>query len=120
CLWLGMNSSEITGQANTFRDAKEIYARAPVVLLDAQSRSNNGGFVANIVSGKLAHGLAGWDKLIPESMAQYQHGTPQYRLSAKSVPEARMWMLAGFAGGIAPWWHYINAYHEDRRIYKAA
>ncbi len=57
---------------------------------------------------------------MPESMGQYQHGALQYRLSAKSPPEAQLWMLAGFAGGIQPWWHYINAYHEDRRIYKTA
>ena len=29
-------------------------------------------------------------------------------------------MLAGFAGGIGPWWHHIGAYHEDRRMYLTA
>ena len=28
-----------------------------------------------------------------------------------------MWILDGFAGGIQPWWHFVGAYHEDRRMY---
>jgi hypothetical protein len=28
-----------------------------------------------------------------------------------------LWALSGFAAGIQPWWHYINAYQEDRRMY---
>ena len=28
-----------------------------------------------------------------------------------------MWMISGIAGGIQPWWHYVAAYHEDRRMY---
>jgi hypothetical protein len=31
-----------------------------------------------------------------------------------------MWMIAGLAGGIQPWWHHIGAYHEDRRMYRTA
>ena len=31
-----------------------------------------------------------------------------------------MWMIAGIAGGIQPWWHYVGAYHEDRRMYPHA
>jgi hypothetical protein len=26
-------------------------------------------------------------------------------------------MIDGIAGGIQPWWHYVGAYHEDRRMY---
>jgi hypothetical protein len=29
-------------------------------------------------------------------------------------------MLDGLAGGLQPWWHYLNAYHEDRRMYHTA
>ena len=32
-------------------------------------------------------------------------------------PEVRLWALEAFASGIQPWWHYVNAYHEDRRMY---
>jgi hypothetical protein len=120
CLWLGMNSGSISGQCRSFRDYKEICARTEIVMLDHQSRSDGEGFQHNALTGKLIHGLLGWDKLIPESMPMYQMGRPTFRLASKPEPEARMWMLAGFAGGIQPWWHHVSAYHEDRRMYRTA
>jgi hypothetical protein len=118
CLWVGMNSGSVTGQGASFRDLKEICARAEIILLDHQARSDASGFQQNAETGKLIHGLLGWDKLAPESMALYQAGKPTFRLSAKPAPEARLWMLDGFAGGIQPWWHHVGAYHEDRRAYQ--
>ncbi len=120
CLWLGMNSGSISGQSRSFRDCQEICARTEIVMLDHQSRSDSEGFQHNALTGKLIHGLLGWDKLIPESMPMYQMGRATFRLASKPEPEARMWMLAGFAGGIQPWWHHISAYHEDRRMYRTA
>jgi hypothetical protein len=120
CIWAGMNSGSISGQSRSFRDYKEICKRADIIMLDDQSRSDAGGFQRNGEIGKLVHGLLGWDKLIPESMAMYQHGRPYVRLASKPEPEARMWMVNGFAGGIQPWWHHIAAYHEDRRMYQTA
>lgn len=120
CIWAGMNSGSISGQSWSFRDYKEICQRADIIMLDDQSRSDAGGFQRNGEIGKLVHGLLGWDKLIPESMAMYQHGRPYIRLASKPEPEARMWMVNGFAGGIQPWWHHIAAYHEDRRMYNTA
>lgn len=120
CLWLGMNHGTITGQCRQFRDYKSICERSEIVMLDFQSRSDRDGFQRNTEMGKLIHGLLGWDKLIPESMPMYQMGRPTFRLSSKPEPEARMWMLAGFAGGIQPWWHHVGAYHEDRRMYRTA
>jgi hypothetical protein len=120
CLWLGMNGGSISGQSRSFRDYKEICARTEIIMLDHQSRGDADGFQHNALTGKLIHGLLGWDKLIPESMPMYQMGRPTFRLSSKPEPEARMWMLAGFAGGIQPWWHHIGAYHEDRRMYRTA
>jgi hypothetical protein len=117
CIWSGMNSGSISGQSRSFRDYKEICRRAEIIMLDSQARSDSGGFQQNADMGKLIHGLLGWDKLIPESMAMYQAGRPTFRLAAKPVPEARMWMIEGIAGGIQPWWHYVGASHEDRRIY---
>lgn len=120
CVWSGMNSGSISDQARTFRDLKEIGRRAEILMLDNQARSDAGGFQSNAFTGKLAHGLLGWDKLAPESMAMYQAGRPTFRVAAKPSPEARMWMIEGVAGGIQPWWHYVGAYHEDRRIYRTA
>lgn len=118
CLWIGMNSGSIGGQSRSFRDLKEICRRAEIIMLDHQARGDAGGFQENGEAGKLLHGLLGWDKLIPESMAMYQAGKPTFRKAAKPEPEARMWALEGFAGTIQPWWHHIGAYHEDRRQYR--
>ncbi len=117
CIWSGMNSGPISGQSNSFRDFKAIAQKADIIMLDDQARSENGGFMHNSETGKLIYGILGWDKLVPESMAMYQAHKPWFRLASKPVPEARMWMVEGIAGGIQPWWHMISAYHEDRRMY---
>jgi hypothetical protein len=119
CLWFGMNSGSISSQSRSFRDFKAILERAPMVFLDHQARGP-AGFEENADTGKLVHGVLGWDKLAPESMAMYQAGRSSFRLASKPAAEARMWMIEGFAGGIQPWWHFISAYHEDRRMYDTA
>ena len=120
CTWSGMNSGSISNQGNTFRDYKEICKRADIIMLDHQSRSDNSGFQNLADTGKIIHGMLGWDKLIPDSMAMYQAGRPTFRIATKPQQEAHMWMIEGFAGGIQPWWHHIAAYHEDRRMYHTA
>jgi len=124
CLWFGMNSGSITAESSSFRDLKKICARSEFLLLDHQSRSDATGFQQNGDAGKLVHGLLGWDKLAPESMALYQApsrpGEISFRLASKPAPEARLWMIEGIAGGIQPWWHHVGAYHEDRRMYHTA
>jgi len=120
CIWAGMNSGSVTAQARSFRDLREIARRADIMLLDHQRRDDDTGFQQNGDTGKRVHALLGWDKLAPESMALYQSGPGYYRLAAKPAAEARMWMIAGIAGGIQPWWHHVAAYHEDRRMYRTA
>jgi len=117
CIWSGMNGGSISGQAKSFRDFKAICDRADIIMLDSQARNDAEGFQENAFNGKRIHGMLGWDKLIPESMAMYQAGKPTFRLASKPKAEARMWMLEGIAGGIQPWWHFVGASHEDRRIY---
>lgn len=117
CIWSGMNSGSVSGQSKSFRDYKEICKRADIIMLDSQARSDAGGFQQNADTGKLIHGLLGWNKLVPESMAMYQAGRPTFRMAGKPAQEARMWMVEGMAGGIQPWWHYVGASHEDRRMY---
>jgi hypothetical protein len=120
CIWSGMNSGSVTAQARSFRDLKEICARADIIMLDHQRRDDDTGFQQNGDTGKRVHMLAGWDKVAPESMAMYQSGPGYYRVASKPAAEARMWMIAGAAGGIQPWWHHVGAYHEDRRMYQTA
>ena len=120
CIWSGMNSGSVTAQARSFRDLKEIGRRAHIIMLDHQRRDDATGFQQNGDTGKRIHGLIGWDKLAPESMAMYQAGRTSFRVASKPAAEARMWMIAGIAGGIQPWWHHIGAYQEDRRQYRTA
>ena len=120
CIWSGMNSGSVTSQAQSFRDLKEICKRADIMMLDHQRRDDDTGFQQNGDTGKRVHVLLGWDKLAPESMAMYQSGPGYYRVASKPAAEARMWMIAGIAGGIQPWWHHVGAYHEDRRMYRTA
>ena len=120
CIWAGMNSGSVTAQARSFRDLREICKRADIMMLDHQRRDDDTGFQQNGDTGKRVHGLLGWDKVAPESMAMYQSGPGYYRVASKPAPEARMWMIAGIAGGIHPWWHHVGAYHEDRRMYLTA
>ena len=87
-------------------------------MLDHQRRDDDTGFQQNGDTGKRVHGVLGWDKVAPESMAMYQSGPGYYRVASKPEAEARMWMIAGIAGGIQTWWHVVGAYHDDRRIYR--
>jgi hypothetical protein len=120
CTWSGMNSGSISGQSSAFRDYRGICDKADIMMIDDQGRSDASGFQHNADIGKFLHGLLGWDKLIPESMAMYQQGSVTFRVSAKPASEARMWMIEGISGGIQPWWHHVAAYHEDRRAYHTA
>jgi hypothetical protein len=120
CIWSGMNSGSISGQARSFRDLREICRRADILMLDHQMRDDDSGFQQNGDTGKRVHGLMGWDKLAPESMALYLSRPGFFRVASQSPAEARMWMVAGIAGGINLWWHHIGAYHEDRRMYGTA
>jgi len=117
CVWVGMNGGSPYGEAQEFRDFKQICRRAEILMLDDQRRMNATGFQRNGEVGKLVHGVLGWDKVVPESMAMYQTTDPTFRLAAKPAPEAALWMVEGIAGGIQPWWHYVGAYGEDRRAY---
>lgn len=119
CLWLGMLGGDLVSQGRRFRDIKRICDRSEMVMLDDQGRTESIGFPGNAEMGKRLHGVLGWDKLIPESMATYLR-TPTFRKAAAPKAEARMWMYAGFAGGIQPWWHHVGAYQWDRRQFQTA
>ncbi len=120
CRWMGMLSGEVLNNCNRFIDLREILKRSEIIMLDHQRRSREDGFEQNAEAGRRLHELLGWDKLIPESMPQYQLGSPAFRLASMPPAEVRLWSSAGFAGGIQPWWHHIGASHEDRRQYQTA
>ncbi len=115
CLWLGMVNGNPMRTHLAFCDLKEVAARSQIMMSDQQSRDELTGFEQNGLSGKLLHGVLGWDKLIPESMATYVRGEHTFRKAANPPRETRYWMLDGFAGSISPWWHHIGARQDDRR-----
>lgn len=119
CLWIGMIGGDVVSQGRQFRDMKSICARAEIIMFDDQGRTDSVGFQSNGEMGKRIHGLLGWEKLIPESMAMYVRN-PTFRKASNPAPEARMWMLEGIAGTIQPWWHHVGAYQEDRRQFQTA
>ncbi len=119
CVWSGMLSGDLASEGRRFRDLKALCERAEIVFFDDQGRSNASGFQGNGDLGKRMHGLLGWDKLVPESMAMYQRA-PTFRKAAGPEHEARLWMLEGIAGGIQPWWHHVGALQEDLRQFRTA
>lgn len=120
CIWSGMIGGETLYNSTRFIDLQQIMPEAAIVMLDHQRRNPHDGFEQNTEAGKRLHEVAGWDKLIPESMPQYQLGGPAFRLASMPPSEVRLWSSAGFAGGIQPWWHHIGSMHEDRRQYRTA
>lgn len=119
CLWVGMLADNPAYEGRRFRDLKTICERSEMVLLDHQGRNAAEGFENNADAGKRLHGLLGWDKFIPESMAMYTRN-PTFRKAANPRAEARLWMLEGMAGGIQTWWHHVGAVQEDRRQFETA
>lgn len=119
CLWLGMIHGYPFSSHLSFVDLKAVAERSEILLNDQQSRGE-AGFEQNSQSGALLHGLLGWDKLIPESMALYTTGSLVFRKGSAPPLEARKWMVCGFAGGISPWWHHVGAAQEDRRQFHTA
>jgi hypothetical protein len=120
CLWVGMMSGSPNYQARVFRDDREVYRRAGLIMLDHQRRFDAEGFAHNAETGLRLRSVGGWDKVIPESMAMYHLGEHNFRLATKPPAEARLWAVSGFAGGIQPWWHHLGAVQEDRRMFATA
>jgi hypothetical protein len=119
CLWLGMINGDPISSHLSFCDLKEIGERSEMMMSDQQSRRFT-GFEKNALSGKLLHGVLGWDKVIPESMAMYVRGDQAFRKASNPPLESRKWMVEGFAGGISPWWHHVGAFQADRRQFQTA
>ena len=118
CLWLGMVNGNPVSTHLSCCDLRAAAARSPIVLCDHQSRDAVGGFEQNGLNGKLLHELAGWDTLVPESMALYVRGAQAFRRASNPPEETRAWIRSGFAGGISPWWHHVGAAQEDRRAFE--
>ena len=120
CLWVGMMAGSQNWQARVFRDDREVYRRTELIMLDHQRRFDDEGFQHNAETGRRLHSVGGWDKVIPESMAMYHLTEHNFRLAAKPEPEARLWVVSGFAGGVQPWWHHVGNDQPDQRMLRTA
>ncbi|HEY0248793.1 MAG TPA: beta-galactosidase [Gryllotalpicola sp.] len=119
CVWIGMISGDQGHEVARFQDLHAIAREngPKIFFVDHQRRTPRDGFMSNADAGKRLHGLIGWDKLMPESMAMYSAGSGFFRATSMPEAEVRAWAASAFAGGIQPWWHHISAVHEDRRQY---
>lgn len=115
CLWMGMVNANPVSSHCALYDLKEIAARSRMIMTDHQSRDALNGFEQNSLNGMLLHAAAGWDTVIPESMANYVRGVQTFRRARHPKLEVQKWMQEGIAGGISPWAHFIGAQQEDRR-----
>ena len=109
------------GSVRKFQDyVCDIAQRMPLLMMDSQSRNDEGSFRENADEARYLHSLVGWNNVIVQSGAMYHHSHGYYRVASDPPAEARMYLKAGFAGGWSAKVHYIGAYSEDRRAYEIA
>ncbi len=113
CLWLGMMN--VNPAEPYFCDLVEIGKRSPIVMSDYQSRDDLNGFEQNGIYGGVLSNLTGYDKIHPESMANYVRGRRVFRLSATPAEEVSLWLMEGMSGQLSPWLHYVGGCPEDER-----
>ncbi|MDR0795209.1 MAG: Tat pathway signal protein [Tannerella sp.] len=112
CLWFGMIHADPA--SGSFNDLKGILSRSKMIFNDQQSRSSL-GFEQNVVNGALLRLASDEQALAPESMANYISGARTFRLGTNPKEETRLWMIAGIAGGISPWFHFVGGGKNDSR-----
>jgi hypothetical protein len=95
-----------------------IAQHTPILMMDSQSRRDEGSFRENADEGRYLNGLADWNKIVIEASAMYHHSHGYFRLASDPPAEARMYMLSGMAGGFQPYYHYLGAYSDDTRMYQ--
>lgn len=117
CLWLGMMN--VNPAAPYFCNLLEISRRAPIVFSDYQSRDEYNGFEQNGIYGGVLSGLTGYDKIHPESIANYVRGRRVFRLCANPAAETQLWLAEGISGQLSPWLHFIGGAPEDKRYLTA-
>ena len=115
CLWFGMVHADPA--SGSFNDLKAILSRSKMIFNDHQSRES-AGFEQNVVNGTLLRLAADEQALAPESMANYIRGNRTFRLGSNPKEETRLWMIAGIAGGISPWFHHIGGSQNDSRQFE--
>ncbi|HEY3824612.1 MAG TPA: alpha-amylase family protein, partial [Bryobacteraceae bacterium] len=99
-------------------NVRNISRHTPILMMDSQSRNDEGSFRENADEARYLNGLGGWNKIVIEAEAMYHHSHGYFRLASDPPAEARMYMWSGLAGGFQPYYHYLGAYWEDTRGYQ--
>jgi hypothetical protein len=121
CDWAGMVQGDPARMCAEFRSPSRLLSRARIVMLDWQARAPNEAPYVNAVAGHFIRSVVGPATLAPESTPLYQGpSSPIFRHAAKPEPEARLWAIEGWAGGIQPWFHHLGASQWDQRQFRAA
>ena len=115
CLWFGMVHADPA--SGTFADLKAILSRSQMVFCDHLGRESS-GFEQNVVNGALLRLASDEQTLAQESMANYVRGNRTFRLATNPKEETRLWMIAGIAGGLSPWFHHIGGSQNDSRQFE--
>lgn len=110
CLWIGQKMNYPT------RGIKAVADRTPFLMIDYQSRTEDGGIEEGTTSGKLFNGLMGWDKPVAQAIGLYQGA----RLVSSPEPEWGGFMRQSIASGVRPWLHTVSSYSEDKRRFAGA
>ena len=105
CLWVGQTFPF------PIRGLKAIADRSPFLMIDHQSRNEDGGIEECSTTGKLLSGLMGWDKPVAQAIGLYQGA----RLVSSPEPEWGAFTRQSIASGIRPWLHTVSSYSEDKR-----
>jgi hypothetical protein len=113
CLWLGMMN--VNPAAPYFCDLIEIGKRSKIVMSDYQARDEVNGFEQNGIYGGVLSNLTGYDRIHPESIANYVRGRRVFRLCSNTAEETKLWLAEGISGQLSPWLHYVGGCPEDRR-----
>jgi hypothetical protein len=96
---------------------REIALRAPILMMDCQSRNDSASFQEHVDEGRYMHSILGWDKPVAVAASMTHHSHGYFRLASDPPAEARQYMKAGMAGGFNLWWHHPTAYSVDRRSF---
>ena len=99
-------------------NARAIAQHTPILMMDSQSRNDEGSFRENADEARYLNGLGGWNKIAIQAEAMYHHSHGYFRLASDPAAEARMYMWSGLAGGFQPWYHHLGGYQEDTRAYQ--
>jgi len=99
--WIGLIPTVRTAQIARFQDVAALAAEAPMLFVDNADAARVGRFGELVDDGLYLTGLAG-GKPIVLLTPTYHRGVRTFRAASAAPGEARLAILAGLTGGLAP------------------